>query len=392
MLTHNYDLLIIGSGPAGATVARYAAQSGLSVLLVDKKQELGAPIQCSGAVSRHALESVDLELDPEYILEPIYGFAIYDQDGNSRKIDYRVLKPDEYGSAPDRKPLGYVVDRRRFDRYCMTQAERAGAETWLKTEGLGYEPLPDGTCIVRLRRFNEEITVNCKVLVGADGLMSQVGKWTGMQTHIRITELASCLQFIVDKVETEGLLEIITGHEWAPGGYAWVFPKGHGYAEIGLGVIPTMTKMNAREHLDKFIKTSFFRERFADSRILEIQGGGVPLAAPLRTQYADNLILVGDAARHVNPITGGGIHTALNAGRIAGEFLAEHLSSGTTDFSAAALKTYQDRWLADSGDKMWQLYRTKTKVFHQEDIPTRDAYLYQTMSDYFDPNSIYKKI
>lgn len=392
MTTPTYDLLVIGSGPAGATVARYAAKAGLSVLLVDKKQELGAPIQCSGAVSRHALEAVELELDPEYILEPIYGFAIYDQDGNATKIDYRRLKPEEYGPGPDRKPLGYVVDRRRFDRYCMTQAERAGVETWLKTEGLGYEPLPDGTCNVRLRRFNEAITVNCKVLVGADGLMSQVGKWTGMQTHIKITELASCLQFIVDKVETEGLLEIITGHEWAPGGYAWVFPKGHGYAEIGLGVIPTMTKMNAREHLDKFIKTSFFRERFADSRILEIQGGGVPLAAPLRTQYADNMILVGDAARHVNPITGGGIHTALNAGRIAGEFLAEHINSGATDFSAPALKEYQDRWLADSGDKMWQLYHTKTKVFHQEDIPTRDAYLYQTMSDYFDPNSIYKKI
>jgi len=392
MTTHNYDLLIIGSGPAGATTARFAAEQGLSVLLVDKKQELGAPIQCSGAVSRHALESVGLPLAEEYILEPIYGFAIYDQDGAATKIDYRKLKPEEYGTGPDRKPLGFVVDRRRFDRYCMTLAERAGVEVWLKTEGTGYVTRPDGRCDVHLRRFNEDITVTCKVLVGADGLMSQVGRWAGMQTHIKITELASCLQFIVDKVETEGLLEIITGHEWAPGGYAWVFPKGHGYAEIGLGVIPTMTDQNAQWHLDKFIKQSFFRDRFADCRILEVQGGGVPLAAPLRTQYADNMILVGDAARHVNPITGGGIHTALNAGRIAGTFLAEHIASGTTDYSAPVLKEYQDRWLTDSGDKMWQLYRTKTKVFHQEDIPTRDAYLHQTMSDYFDPNSIYKKI
>jgi digeranylgeranylglycerophospholipid reductase len=388
-----YDLVIIGSGPAGATVGRFAAQAGLSVLLVDKKQELGAPIQCSGAVSRHALEEVGLPLDEEYILEPIYGFAIYDQAGNATKIDYRKLKGDEYGPGPGRKPLGYVVDRRRFDRYCMTQAERAGVETWLKTEGLGYTPTPDGRCAVKLRRFNDEITVSCKVLVGADGLMSQVGKWAGLQTHIKITELAGCLQFIVDKVETEGLLEIVTGHEWAPGGYAWVFPKGHGYAEIGLGVIPTMTDKPARWHLDKFISQSFFKERFKDSRILEIQGGGVPLAAPLRTQYADNLILVGDAARHVNPITGGGIHTALSGGKIAAEFLIEHFAGGTAaDCSAARMKGYQDNWLKELGDKMWKLYHTKTKVFHQEDIPTRDAYLYQTMSDYFDPNSEYKKI
>ena len=314
MQSEEYDLVVVGSGPAGATLARYAAIGGLSVLLVDKKQELGAPIQCSGAVSRHALEDVDLSLDAEYILEPIYGFAIYDQSGASTKIDYRRLKADEYGRGPGKKPLGYVVDRRRFDRYCMTQAERSGVEVWLKTEAKNYAVRPDGLCDVVLKRFNQDVIVRCKVVVGADGLMSQVGKWAGLQTHIKITELAGCLQFIVDNVETEGLLEIITGHEWAPGGYAWVFPKGHGYAEIGLGVIPTMTNKSAQWHLDKFIKQSFFKDRFANSKILEVQGGGVPLAAPLRTQYADNLILIGDAARHVNPITGGGIHTALSGG------------------------------------------------------------------------------
>ncbi|NJC24779.1 geranylgeranyl reductase family protein [Neolewinella antarctica] len=392
MTKFEYDLLIVGSGPAGATVARYAANAGLSVLIVDKKQELGSPIQCSGAVSRHALEEVELPLDEEYILEPIYGFAIYNQVGESTKIDYRKIKGDEYGSGPGKKPLGYVVDRRRFDRYCMTQAERAGAETWLKTEASGYATLPDGRCAVSVKRYNEDIEITCKVLVGADGLMSQVGKWAGLQTHIRITELAGCLQFIVDNVETEGLLEIITGHEWAPGGYAWVFPKGHGYAEIGLGVIPTMTKQPAQWHLDKFIKQSFFKERFANCRILEVQGGGVPLAAPLRTQYADNLVLVGDAARHVNPITGGGIHTALNGGKIAANFLIEHFQNPAATFTAKDLKGYQDAWLAELGDKMWSLYHKKTAVFHHEDIPTRDAYLYETMSDYFDPHSEYKKI
>lgn len=391
-MNQQYDLVIIGSGPAGATVGKFAAASGLSVLLVDKKQELGAPIQCSGAVSRHALEEVGLPLDDEFILEPIYGFAIYDQAGAATRIDYRKLKGDEYGPGPNHKPLGYVVDRRRFDRFLMVQAERAGVETWLKTEGLRYQPTADGRCDVFLRRYNEEVTVSARVLIGADGLMSQVGKWANLQTHIKITELAGCLQFIVDNVETDGLLEIITGHEWAPGGYAWVFPKGNGYAEIGLGVIPTMTEHSAQWHLDKFIHQSFFKDRFKNCKILEVQGGGVPLAAPLKTQYADNLILVGDAARHVNPITGGGIHTALSGGKIAAQFLVDHLGNSAASCGAEALKGYQDAWLTAIGDKMWKLYRTKTKVFHQEDIPTRDAYLYQTMSDYFDPNSEYKKI
>ncbi len=391
MTIQQYDVVVIGSGPAGATTARVAAENGLSVLLCDKRQELGAPIQCSGAVSRHGLESAGVVPSEEYILEAIFGFGVYNFAGESTTIDYRQIKPDEYGEGDGRKPLGYVVDRRRFDRYLMTMAERAGVLVMLKTEALGYQSLADGSCEVRLRHFNDEIKVKAKVVVGADGLQSQVGRWAGLRTHIKLTELASCLQFIVDKVETFGLLEIVTGHEWAPGGYAWVFPKGHGYAEIGLGVIRTMTKKNAREQLDHFIKQSFFKERFSDCRILEVQGGGVPLAAPLKTQYADNLILVGDSARHVNPITGGGIHTALSSGVIAGNFLGKILKTNIIP-NKKNLKKYQDLWLEDMGNKMWQLYGVKKAIFTTKDIVKRDEMLYETMSDYFSPNSEYKKI
>ena len=386
-----YDLVIVGSGPAGTTVARVAAENGLKVLMVDKRQELGSPIQCSGAGSRHALLETGVQPNPEFIHEAIYGFKIYDQAGQEKTIDYRRLKPDEYGPEEGQVPLGYIVDRRRFDRYLMTQAERAGAEVWLKTEGLDYQTNGDSHCVGKLRRFNREIDVKTRVLVGADGLQSQVGKWAGLRTHIRMTELASCLQFIVDQVETEGLLEIITGHEWAPGGYAWVFPKGHGYAEIGLGVIRTMSDQNAQWHLDKFIQNSFLKERFKNVRILEIQGGGVPLAAPLKKQYAARLILVGDAARHVNPITGGGIHTALSSGQIAGKFLCRLLGENKAP-TAENLKGYQDEWLEKLGNKMWKLYGVKTNIFKQKDIQVQDQMLYQTMSDYFSPNSEYKKI
>lgn len=386
-----YDVVVIGSGPAGATTARIAAEGGLKVLLVDKRQELGAPIQCSGAVSRHALEVAGAGISEEFIHEPIYGFCIYNQAGEKTTIDYQTIKPEEYGRGEGKKPLGYVVDRRRFDRYLMTAAERAGVEVWLKTEGLGYMPNPEGYCDVKLLRFNQQVTVKAKVLIGSDGLQSQVGKWAGISTQIKLSELASCLQFVVDGVETNGLLEIITGHAWAPGGYAWVFPKGHGYAEVGLGVIRTMTAQNAQWHLDHFIKNSFLKDRFASCRVLEIQGGGVPLAAPLKTQFADNMILVGDAARHVNPITGGGIHTALSGGLIAGRFLTEFLRSGRQP-SSKNLKGCQDLWLEAQGEKMWKLYREKRAIFNTRNITRRDEMLYRTMSDYFSPDSEYKKI
>lgn len=386
-----YDLVVIGAGPAGATTARFAAANGLSVLLIDKKQELGSPIQCSGAISYNALTHAQVAPDAEFVHEAIYGFAIYNQAGDKTTIDYRQLKPQEYGTGPGANPLGFVVDRRRFDRYLTTQAERAGAVVWLKTEALGYQPNADGSCEISLQRFNETITVKAKVVAGADGVQSQVGKWAGIKTHIKLSELASCLQLIVDGVQTEGLLEIITGHQWAPGGYAWVFPKGHGYAEIGLGITTTMCTDNAQTYLDRFFNNSFFTERFQHSKILEIQGGGVPLAAPLKTQCADNLVLVGDAARHVNPITGGGLHTALASGKIAGEFIAQLIKSGQPA-TKENLEGYHQNWLAAMGNSMWQLYHTKRHIFEMEDIAERDEALYKTMSNYFSPDSVYKKI
>ena len=187
-----YDLVVIGAGPAGATTARFAAAKGLRVLLVDKKQELGAPIQCSGAVSHHALEQAGVYPSPEFVHEAIYGFAIYNTLGARKLIDYRLLKPEAYGDHEGAKPLGYVVDRRRFDRSLVAGAERAGAETWLKTSALGFRTSDDGSCEVDLLKFNENITVQAGAMVGADGVQSQVGKWAGIKTHIKLSELASC--------------------------------------------------------------------------------------------------------------------------------------------------------------------------------------------------------
>lgn len=386
-----FDFVIIGAGPAGSTTARLLAEAGAEVLIVDKRQELGAPIQCSGAVSRHALEEVGIEPDYDFIQEAIHGFQIYDNDGQAATIDYRQLKAEEYGQGSLQTALGYVVDRRRFDRHLMTLAIRAGAEARLKTEGLNYSCDPDGLATVQLRQYEELTQVRCRCVIGADGLQSQVGKWAGLRTHIRNGELAACLQYVCDGVESHGLLEIITGDEWAPGGYAWVFPKGHGYTEIGLGVTPTCTRLSAKQHLHHFMQNSFFKTRFANAKILEVQGGGVPLAAPLTTQYADRMILVGDAARHVNPITGGGIHTALSGGRIAAQVLAKAFRQNLC-FTPEVTSTYQDAWLEAVGNKMWQLYREKSSIFRESELSIRNQRLYATMSSYFSPDSEYKKI
>ena len=375
------DVLVIGSGPAGAATARAAARGGLRVLLVDKKAELGTPTQCSGAISANALHEADVPIDDEYICAPVCGFKTYDTHGEAVVVDYRAYRPG---------PIGYCVERKRFDRYLTRLAEQAGAEVWLKTTAVSIAR--EGEWMTaQLRRLGAAATVRARVVVGADGVMSQVGKWAGLRTFVKMSELASCLQYVMDEVESDSLLEIVAGHEWAPGGYAWVFPRGGRMAEVGLGVIRTETPHDARWHLEHFMRDSWMADRFKRGRILEVTGGGVPLAAPLQKMYADGVLLVGDAARHVNPLTGGGLHTALRGGVIAGAFLAETLSAGAPG-DEAHLAGYQARWLEALGNQLLRLHDIKERLFAERDIPTQDRNLFDMLSGYFAPTSEFRKV
>src|SRR5690606_26794349 len=103
------------------------------------------------------------------------------------------------------------------------------------------------------------------------------------------------------------------------------------------------------------------------------------------------VILVGDAARQVNPITGGGLHTALRGGVIAGAFLAETIASrAPTD--ETQLAGYQQRWLDALGHQLWRLYEIKTAIFAEREIATRDRRLFETLSGYFAPTSEFRKV
>ena len=161
-MTSSYDVIVVGGGPAGATTARYAAKNGLKVLIVDKKSELGTPVQCSGAVSANALSAGEVPFDDEFIAEPLYGFLTYSNSGEEIRLDYRA-----YGR---KEPLGYVVDRKRFDRYLTKMAIAVGAELWMKTWAVGLTRV-DGQVSLRLERFGRLEEVTAKVVVGADGVM-----------------------------------------------------------------------------------------------------------------------------------------------------------------------------------------------------------------------------
>jgi digeranylgeranylglycerophospholipid reductase len=377
-----YDVVVVGSGPAGATTARYAAQGGLRVLLIDKKNELGTPVECSGAISANALKECDVPIDPEFIATSVYGFLTHSNAGEQIRLDYRQFGRQE--------PLGHVVDRKRFDRYLSRLAITRGADLFLQTRAVNLAR-EVGHAVLEIERFGRRELVTAKVVVGADGIMSQVSLMAGLAVPVPLSQLVSCMQYFVENVETEGLLEIVTGHDVAPGGYAWVFPKENGLAEVGLGVVKTMTDQDARWHLDRFMRESFMRERFTRAQIVELQGGGVPVVAPLKQMVADNVVIIGDAAHHINSITGGGIHTALRGGRMLGEFLAKTIPSAT-EWTREVLQAFQTHWFAELGNSLTELYRIKNDIFKIQNLVEQDRALFETLGNYFTPNSRFRKV
>src|SRR5262249_47448309 len=270
-------------------------------------------------ISAHGLAEAGVMPNEEFIVTTVAGFLTYANDGTPFRVDYRELA--------GRETIGFVLDRKRLDTAVTGLAAQDGAEVALRTEvenvTRNAAADPNAGWTVEGRHQGQPFSIRARVLVAADGVSSRIAKWLRVNSTLPLHEAASCIQYEMTNVPTERLLEIVVGQDHAPGGYVWVFPTGKGRAKVGLGVVRTMTRQAAGWHLDRFIADSFIGGRFPGARVLEVSIGTGPLTRPMPTPYAAGVVFIGDAARQINSLTGGGIHTALMAGRIAGESLGQ---------------------------------------------------------------------
>ena len=181
----------------------------------------------------------------------------------------------------------------------------------------------------------------------------------------KLGDIVTCVQYRLSNIDVnQEFCEFVIGNEIAPGGYLWIFPKGNRTANVGLGVMGTRCKMPAapKHYLDKFIAAD---ERLKDGQILEMCSGMVTTNPGLDSAVADNIILVGDAARIIDPITGGGICHACRTGMYAGKVLAE--CAKKNDFSKEALKPYEKMWRDRMEDKIYRNWMAKEKLNELDD-------------------------
>jgi digeranylgeranylglycerophospholipid reductase len=326
-----YDVLVIGAGPAGSIAAKTAAEKGLDVLLIEKRQEIGDPVRCAEGVNKEYLKK-HVQIDPQWICADLKGSYIFSPDGT------KIEMAEEISGGE----VGYVLERKIFDRALAEQAAKAGAEVRVKTRATGLIIEDDFVKGARLMHLGKEYEVRANIVIGADGVESKVGRWAGIDTSLKPIDIETCVQYLVAGMDIDQeFCEFYVGNEIAPGGYVWVFPKGEGKANVGIGIIGSkMGKFKPRpvDYLDKFMQ-----EKFPDAHIVEMVFGGVPVSGSIEKTSANGLMLVGDAARHSDPITGGGILNAMDAGKLAGEAAYEAISAG--DVSLEKLEeVYEKRW------------------------------------------------
>ncbi len=344
-----YDVVVVGAGPAGSMAAKTAAEKGLEVLLVEKRQEIGVPVRCAEGISKDSIERF-FEVDKKWIAAEVSGAKIYAPDGTEI-----VMSEEMAGNE-----VGYVLERKIFDRFIARQAAKAGAEVYVKTTALGFER-KDDVLKVKLCTLGEEWEVETKILIGADGVESRIGRAAGIIKTLKLDEIESCAQYLMTGLDIdENYTYFYLGRELAPGGYAWIFPKGNGAANVGIGVMPKFAEKPAKAYLDAFIESMGI-----EGEIVEFVAGAVPVYGEVDTAVADNIMLAGDAAYHSDPITGGGIANALAAGYYAGNVAYEAVNKG--DYSAKFLRKYDELWKNDFGKKLKRNKKLQEKFIKMDD-------------------------
>jgi len=336
----HYDAIVVGAGPAGSSVARRAAELGVKVLIIDRKRDIGYPIQCGELVP--TIEEFSKILPRAKRAEKLFNLPKWVISNSCSRV--AVLGPSK--KIHEFKFGSNIVDRSRFDKWLVMNASKARAELWtccnaISAENSGKEVL--------VKKEGRILRLKADVLVVADGPSSKMVKNIGLSSSDP-NDLAVTMEYLMGGVEIDpDLTEVYFGKEYAPGGYAWIIPKGEGMANVGLGIRTSFSErgVSLKDYLERFInKHPIASKKFQKGVILSRTGGLVPVGGPIKKTYSENAIVVGDAAGQVMATNGGGIPPAVICGDIGGEVIAQKLR-GESDLSF-----YEKEWKREVGKEL----------------------------------------
>ncbi|HET6403261.1 MAG TPA: NAD(P)/FAD-dependent oxidoreductase [Candidatus Thermoplasmatota archaeon] len=344
------DVLVVGGGPVGGQTARHLAKRGHDVLLVEEHAKVGEPVQCAGLFTPRIFDLVDFPLSTVH-LNDVRGANIHSPKGHTITLD-------------GGKTMAVAIDRGEFDRQCVASAERAGATVLKPARVVAAQRDADGVTVTIRHADGRLETERTRLLVGADGVQSNVAKWFGIP---RAREIVPCYGAQVEGTKlTPTHVEMWVGQERAPGFFSWMIPTNpegtHGKVEVGVDI--------KAPHAAKFYYERMWKDD-ASARFLTSGAkscfdicGCIPLG-PIKKTHAERVAVVGDAGAQTKPTSGGGVYTGLvSAGHLA-EVADKALRDD--DLSEKRLAQYHQAWYDDVGRELYVGWRLRKAFMHLSD-------------------------
>jgi digeranylgeranylglycerophospholipid reductase len=311
MQQYQSDVLVVGAGPAGSMTAKTVAELGLDVIFIEEHETPGTPVFCGEGLSINGIKNAGLKPVAPYVCQQITTARVVAPNGNT--VD---LHATDW--------TGYTLDRSEFDKALAENAVKAGAKLMTKVSATGV--IKEGEQIVGVKAIKDgkEIEFRAKIVIGADGHWSIIRRSAGLANYF--DDWVTCAQYKLSGLDFEdsSVNEFWIGEKYAPGGYAWVFPKSKKVANVGVGVRAKHTKP-AVEYLKDFIAND---PRFRNAKIEMTNGGICPVSGTLDKIVMDGLILTGDSAGQLIPMTGAGIHCSIQSGKMAGRVASAAIKEG----------------------------------------------------------------
>lgn len=335
----DFDVAVIGAGPAGCMAARCAARHGARTVIMEEHRAAGWPVQCAGLLGIGAIEQSGLS-PGRYMISVVHGASVYAPSG-------------DMFSFQSAQPRAWVVDRRLFDRAMAVEAVSCGSHLLLGCHVSRIDRI-DGWSVVSCKLDGVAKRIRSRVVISAEGVGARLARMAGVPPAGRI--LSGAQVEAPFKVEDCRCVELHLGV--APGLFAWVIPTGQDRARIGL----CADKCGGR-YLSSFLRSNLIKRRLLGSPI-DLVVGGLPIGPPKRT-VAEGMIAVGDAAAQVKPTSGGGIYPGLVAAKIAG-FVAS-AAALERDGTVGRLLEYDRRWRREIGRELEIGMRFHNAMFSMRD-------------------------
>lgn len=309
-----YDVVVVGAGPAGSNAAYECAKNGLKVIMLEEDPIVGVPVQCGEGLSCFALQYLDIKPDKKFVAADISRLRVIFANGNWMSV---------YDG-------GYELDRDKFDQFLAKRATDAGSDLYTSARVVEFN-LKDK--ILKIIHNKKILRIRAKIVIGADGPKSNIAQWAGLlKKEEWRKKLIRAYELKMEGVDVNGF-DMYFNKDIAPGGYVWIFEKGKGIANVGIATTAT----DSVKRLEIFIQ-----QKNIKGKILGKTAGAIPYRGPIKKTYTDGVLIAGDAAGSTNPVFLGGISTAMQTGRLAGLTASDALKMG--DFSAKFLSRYQKQW------------------------------------------------